>query len=229
MIFLSTVLYLVDFYRITLSFTKWSRNLSWFKHYTTKQGNIFCWYFFLFWYIFWTCGIGMLFFISLEFVMGGEDQVRKKWHCCIYNITTIWIQIFHTSNSILGTLRFRKGVHNLTRIFLKWSSIYLLLLITIFLDQTLRVALLIVPTLDAQDIVGKKAFKKCKKETLDIIFHLRFVQAIVWYYFFHFKANLTFELLLFLSLTQLNIFMTIVWVCYANMYIVRLAKDISNK
>ena len=106
--FLSIVLYLVDFYRITLSFTKWSRNLSWFKHYTTKQGNIFCWYFFLFWYIFWTCGIGMLFFISLEFVMGGEDQVRKKWHCCIYNITTIWIQIFHTSNSILGTLRFRK-------------------------------------------------------------------------------------------------------------------------
>ena len=184
MIFLSIVLYLVDFYRITLSFTKWSRNLSWFKHYTTKQGNIFCWYFFLFWYIFWTCGIGMLFFISLEFVMGGEDQVRKKWHCCIYNITTIWIQIFHTSNSILGTLRFRKGVHNLTRIFLKWSSIYLLLLITIFLDQTLRVALLIVPTLDAQDIVGKKAFKKCKKETLDIIFHLRFFQAIVWYYFF---------------------------------------------
>ena len=114
-------------------------------------------------------------------------RFRKKWHCCIYNITTIWIQIFHTSNSILGTLRFRKGVHNLTRIFLKWSSIYLLLLITIFLDQTLRVALLIVPTLDAQDIVGKKAFKKCKKETLDIIFHLRFVQAIVWYYFFHFN------------------------------------------
>ena len=130
--FLSIVLYLVDFYRITLSFTKWSRNLSWFKHYTTKQGNIFCWYFFLFWYIFWTCGIGMLFFISLEFVMGGEDQVRKKWHCCIYNITTIWIQIFHTSNSILGTLRFRNGVHNLTRIFLKWSSIYVLLLIKIF-------------------------------------------------------------------------------------------------
>ena len=124
MIFLSIVLYLVDFYRITLSFTKWSRNLSWFKHYTTKQGNIFCWYFFLFWYIFWTCGIGMLFFISLEFVMGGEDQVRKKWHCCIYNITTIWIQIFHTSNSILGTLRFQKGVHNLTRIFLKNEVVF---------------------------------------------------------------------------------------------------------
>ena len=80
--------------------------------------------FFLFWYIFWTCGIGMLFFISLEFVMGGEDQVRKKWHCCIYNITTIWIQIFHTSNSILGTLRFQKGVHNLTRIFLKKKVVF---------------------------------------------------------------------------------------------------------
>ena len=80
--------------------------------------------FFLFWYIFWTCGIGMLFFISLEFVMGGEDQVRKKWHCCIYNITTIWIQIFHTSNSILGTLRFQKGVHNLTRIFLKNEVVF---------------------------------------------------------------------------------------------------------
>ena len=137
-------------------------------------------FFFLFWYIFWTCGIGMLFFISLEFVMGGEDQVRKKWHCCIYNITTIWIQIFHTSNGILGTLRFRKRWIYFDQDFLeKWSSIYLLLLITIFLDQTLRVALLIVPTLDAQDIVGKKAFKKCNKETLEIIFHLRFVQAIV--------------------------------------------------